>query len=126
MTPLIKNQSEKVRDYAFAETGVSLLEQNKRWHFRGIEGKWKMVTDGKYKLILIPHPENDIYELYNLEEDPNENSNIIQEEEEIAQSLKQKLSSWLQKNHVEKEAQPFTQKEEEKVKERLRRLGYLD
>jgi len=125
LTPLIKNQSEKVRDYAFAETGVSLLEQNKRWHFRGIEGKWKMVTDGKYKLILIPHPENDIYELYNLEDDPNEAKNLINGQKEIAESLKQKLLSWAQKRPIE-EKQVFTEKEEEKVKERLRRLGYLD
>ncbi|MEK6876211.1 MAG: hypothetical protein AABX63_02275, partial [Nanoarchaeota archaeon] len=74
---------------------------------------------------LIPHPENDIYELYNLEDDPGENRNIINEEKEIAQSLKQKLSAWTQKKPIE-ELQPFTQKEEEKVKERLRRLGYLD
>lgn len=126
LIPLIKGEKEKIRDYAFAETGVSLLEQNRRWHFKGIEGKWKMVTDGKYKLILIPHPENDIYELYNLEDDPNETRNIIDEEKEIAQSLKQKLSSWLQKKPMENETKPFTQKEEEKVKERLRRLGYLD
>jgi arylsulfatase A-like enzyme len=125
LIPLINNQSGKVRDYAFAETGVSLFEQNKRWYFSGVKGKWKMITDGKYKLILIPHPENDIYELYNLEADPNETRNLINDEKEIADSLKQKLFAWMQKEPIEK-TQPFTQKEEEKVKERLRRLGYLD
>jgi len=125
LMPLINAQSEKIREYAFAETGVSLFEQNKRWYFNGIGGKWKMITDGKYKLILIPHPENDIYELYNLEKDPNETKNLIDEEKEIEESLKQKLYSWLQKKQVE-ERQVFTEKEGEKVKERLRRLGYLD
>jgi len=126
LMPLINAQSEKIREYAFAETGVSLFEQNKRWYFKGIEGKWKMITDGKYKLILIPHPESDIYELYNLEGDPNETRNIINEEKEIAESLKHKLSAWMQKKPIESGERPFTQKEEEKVKERLRRLGYLD
>ena len=125
LMPLINGQSEKIRDCAFAETGVSLLEQNKRWYFKGIGGKWKMVTDGKYKLVLIPHHENDIYELYNLEDDPNEAKNLINDQKEIAESLKQKLLSWAQKKPIE-ERQVFTEKEEGKVKERLRRLGYLD
>jgi choline-sulfatase len=127
LIPLIEGKADKVRDYAFAESGVSLFKQNTRKYIDGVEGKWRMITDGEWKLIYMPHPENDIYELYHISVDPEERSNQIENEKIIADSLKQKLFQWMGKKYTnEAESEPYKGNEEDKVKQRLRRLGYID
>ena len=87
-----------------------------------------MVTDGKWKLIYIPHPVNSIYELYNIEKDPLETANLIDEEKGIGEKLKQKIILWMEKKDSEKkeEPEPYSGKDEKKVRERLKKLGYID
>lgn len=129
LTPIINGKLEKIRDYAFAESGFSLFKQNKRKYVEGDEGKWRMITDGKWKLIFIPHPTNNIYELYNIAQDHYEENNLIEQEKEMTESLKQKLHQWIEKKDTEIEdikSEPYSTKDEKKVKERLRSLGYLD
>lgn len=130
LLPLMNNQTDKIRDYSFAESGVSLFKQNRRKYIEGIEGKWRMVTDGKWKLIYIPNPKNEIYELYNVEEDYYEKNNLINQETTIGASLKEKLHNWIEKKDVgdieTTENDPYSGKGEAKVRKRLRRLGYID
>ena len=50
------------------------------------------VTDGRYKLIRYPDPDNDAWELFDLKNDPNEMKNIYgQSSPEVQQTLKRQL-----------------------------------
>lgn len=128
LKPIIEGNTENTRKYCFAESGVSLFKQNKRKYFDGDKSKWKMVTDGNWKLIQIPHPDGDIHELYKISEDPLEKNNLEDQEKEILESLKKKLELWMENKQLDTNPEPgvYTPKEEDKIKERLRRLGYID
>jgi arylsulfatase A-like enzyme len=119
LIPLIKKDKE-VRAYTFAESGKNFFKQNKRSYFEGIKGKWRMIRTDEWKLIYIPHPEKDIYELYNLKEDPGEKSNLIDKEEKTADKLKKELFEWM-KESKEDEGTDLT----EKSKILLRKMGYM-
>ena len=128
LLPLIR-EDRQVRKYTFGESSKSYFGGYKRVYFDGLKGKWRMIRTDEWKLIYIPHPEQDIYELYNLKNDPFEKNNLIDKETKIAESLKQNLFLWMdQKKYYMEEAksEPYSKKDENKVKERLRALGYID
>ena len=80
-----------------------------------------MARTNEWKLIYIPHPEKDIYELYNLKNDPKETINLIEKETKIADRLKEELFKWMKDKESEEE-QNLT----EKSKRLLRKLGYME
>lgn len=120
LMPLIK-EGKKIRKYTFAEGIGSHFNQKKRSYIQGIKGKWRMVRTNEWKLIYIPHPGKDIYELYNLKNDPGETKNLIGEEQEVAKLLREELFKWM-KESKEEEDIDLT----EKSKRLLRKLGYMD
>jgi len=120
LMPMIE-EDKAVREYTFAEGGENLFKQNKRSYFGGIKGKWRMIRTDEWKLIYIPHPEKDIYEFYNLKEDPEETRNLINKEAETANNLKRELFKWMEKSK-EDEGIDLT----EKSKILLRKLGYME
>ena len=109
------------RKYTFSETGRSFFKQNKRVYFKGIRGKWRMVRSNDWKLIYIPHPGNDIYELYNLKTDPHEKINLIEKEKKVAEIMKKELFEWMK--DVGSEEEPDLT---EKSKRLLQKLGYIE
>jgi arylsulfatase A-like enzyme len=119
LMPMIE-EDKVLRAYTFAESGKNFFKQNKRSYFEGIKGKWRMIRTDEWKLIYIPHPEKDIYELYNLKEDPGEKSNLIDKEEKTADKLKKELFEWM-KESKEDEGTDLT----EKSKILLRKMGYM-
>ena len=84
LLPLVHNESNEDERIAFAETG-------------GLQGPWpspkkpnvKCVRTSKWKLIYNLTP--DTWELYNLENDPEEKTNLIVKYPKISQELKDKL-----------------------------------
>ena len=128
LLPLIR-ENKQVRKYTFGESSKSYFRECIRVYVDGLKGKWRMIRTDEWKLIHIPHPEQDIYELYNLKNDPFEKNNLIGMETEIAESLKQNLFLWMDKKSIhfkEVKSEPYSKKDEQKVKERLRALGYID
>lgn len=123
LIPAIKEDIE-VRKYTFAESGRSYFKQNKRCYIEGINGKWRMIRTNEWKLICIPHPENDIYELYNLIDDQKETKNLIDKEPEIARILKEELFKWIKKPDTEEknEVADLT----ERSRKLLIKAGYLE
>lgn len=119
LVPIINGEKDD-RKYLFAENGDLTFKENNRSFYPGIEGKWRMIRSSEWKLIFIPHPKNDIYELYNLKEDPNEKTNLIHKEKVIAENLKKELFDWM-KDEKEEETDPT-----EKSKKLLRKLGYME
>jgi arylsulfatase A-like enzyme len=66
------------RDLTWAESDYQLIHpENPRYYLPGPRGRWSAASDGRYKLILIPRPGGDTYELYDLASDPGETSNIV-------------------------------------------------
>lgn len=120
LIPMIE-EDKALREYTFAEGGENFFKQNKRSYFEGIKGKWRMIRTNERKLIYIPHPEKDIYELYNLKEDPGETRNLINKEAETADKLKSELFKWME-GSKEDEGIDLT----EKSKILLKKLGYME
>ena len=83
------------RKLSYAEGGISYFKDNSRHYIDGIKGKWRMIRSNEWKLICIPHPENSIFELYNIKEDPDETKNMIDAEKEKADALKAGLQAWM-------------------------------
>ncbi len=82
---------------AFAESAPyrRLFPEQSRIYYEGNLGKWRMVRTEKWKLILIPNPTGDIYELYDLESDPAETTNLYEKLPGEAGKLLPLLEGWL-------------------------------
>ena len=124
LVPIIKTQTEKARDFVFAESIEEHFDGNKRVFIKGIKGKWRTMIIGDWKIIYIPHPQEDIFELYDIKKDPHENNNLIDKEKEIASTMKKKILDFLslQSNEGDADISDLT----EKSKKLLRKLGYIN
>lgn len=124
LLPLIESKKEELGEIIFAESIEEHFHGNKRVFMRGIKGKWRMLIEGKWKIIFIPHPQNDIFELYNITNDPDEKNNLIDKEKEIALYMKKKILDFLsqQSNEGDADSSDLT----EKSKKLLIKLGYLE
>ncbi|MDA2935696.1 sulfatase-like hydrolase/transferase [Patescibacteria group bacterium AH-259-L05] len=130
-----------------------IKEENKSWPFAiTMDGatEWRFaLRTKKFKYILSPLNNDpcckygigarDVEELYDLEKDPLENNNIAKTKKDIATEHKKILINWLEemkdrkskrrKNQKTVSIPPeevYTKEEEEKLKEKLRNLGYID
>ncbi len=124
LLPLINNNSKNKVKFIFAESMEEIFKENKRIFFPGVKGKWRAMIEGDWKIIYIPHPEKDIFELYNLTNDPNEQNNLIDKEKERASYMKDKILEFLkpQSNEGQTNLSDLT----EKSRETLRKAGYIN
>jgi arylsulfatase len=117
---------------AFAESAPQrpLFPQQTRVFYGGNKGKWRMVRTERRKLILIPNPEGDIFELYDLVSDPQETNNLYAELPGEFGKLWPMLKEWMQKD-LDRDAD---RSEEEKkaldeldpaTRQQLEVLGYI-
>lgn len=112
---------------AFGESDFSLFSSNPRRYIDGIAGKWRIARSNRWKLILIPHPEENIFEFYDVQNDPGELNNLIDDpryEQEIA-SHKRALFEWLKPEDIENRDGLEIEQIDEDMKKRLRSLGYI-
>lgn len=124
LLPLIESESDFARDFAFAESIEEHFEGNKRVFFSGVKGKWRTMIVGKWKIIYMPHPKEDIFELYDLEKDPDENTNLILEEKKTAEEMKTRILDYLK--HQSNEGDIPIEDLTEKSKKLLKKLGYIN
>lgn len=68
------------------------FEEMENYVYSELEDK-KMVTDGKYKLIY--DMDRELFELYRLDEDPQEKHNIAERFPEVVRRLKGMIESWV-------------------------------
>lgn len=103
----------------FGESGEALLEGNPR-RPKGGE-RWRMVRRGRFKLIRIPQDGGARYELYDLEKDPAETTDVSERRPEIAAALRALLEERLAKGAPVRDGPmpPDT-------REKLRELGYVE
>ena len=105
-------------DYAFTESGFAADYQ-------------RSITSERYKLVYVPDAGNRRImtgrelELYDLEADPHETRNLIDERPEVAAPLERRLWSWMAK--AGPTAPPPAQvRVEGQAEEQLRSLGYIE
>ena len=81
---------------AFSESAPerAMFPENDRVHFPGNRGKWRSVRTERWKLIRIPHPDGDRFELYDLAEDPGETKNLVDELPGEVKKLAPLLQAW--------------------------------
>jgi arylsulfatase A-like enzyme len=120
--PMIRGEREEHR-VAYIESDDRQYPQNPRYHLEGIPGRWRAVTDGRRKLIRIPHPDGDIHEYYDLEKDPDELTNLYPAMAEEAAPLMALLDAWLASATPGADEAPEM---DEETLEMLRSMGYVD
>jgi arylsulfatase len=114
------------RRVVFAESDYQLIHpENPRFFIPGPAGRWSSAFDGRYKLIQIPKPGGAFLEMYDLERDPTESRNLVQEGREsgIRVRLLGELQRFVDYGTGEQGAPRDIDPEE---LQRLRSLGYVN
>jgi arylsulfatase A-like enzyme len=120
LRPLLRGERPKgdTWDYAFTESGFALDYQ-------------RSITSERYKLVYVPDAGNRRImngrelELYDLEADPRETKNLIDERPEAAALLERQLWSWMAKAGPTAPP-PATVRVEGQTEEQLQSLGYIE
>jgi arylsulfatase A-like enzyme len=117
-------QSLEDRGLVFAESAARSHDLERKY-YSGVKGMWRMVVSWPWKLVLIPHPDGDIIELYNLVEDPSERKDVSRIQVDITNQLESRLRDWMSEDP---EAGDSETRDVEITPDReavLRDLGYL-
>lgn len=123
LLPLIR-EKEDGRKFVFAESAEEHFKGNPRVFFKGNKGKWRAMIADDWKIIYIPHPKKDIFELYNLKNDPEEKNNLIGAERKKAEEMKNKLLEFLKGQSMEGDVK--VEDLSEKSRKLLVKAGYLE
>ena len=108
---------------AYSESGRNFYPEDPRQYVDGVAGKWRMMRDERYKLILIPKDPEPVWELYDLAEDPGETKNVLATRAAEADRLKRLLTAILERDPLRADrAEPPLP---EGLEEQLRSLGYV-
>jgi arylsulfatase A-like enzyme len=107
-----------------------LFSGQPRVYYEGNKGKWRMVRNERWKLIVIPHPDGDIFELYDHVSDPGESRNLYDELPGEAAKLWPLLQDWMRKdpdreaNRTAEETQALEELDPA-ARQQLEVLGYI-
>jgi arylsulfatase A-like enzyme len=108
---------------AYSESGRNFYRENPRQYVGGTAGKWRMVRSDRLKLIRIPKDPEPIWELYDLEADPVETNNLIENPPEGVTELRRELLRLLESDpDRDDRAEPPLP---EGLERHLRSLGYV-
>ena len=86
---------------AFLETDISYFKWNKRRYVKGVKGKLRGIRTPDWKLIYTPKKGPGVWELFDLNADPEENKNLLKTGEApmaVTQALMAELRKWMPKN----------------------------
>ncbi len=108
---------------AYCESGRNYFKENPRQYIEGTAGKWRMLRDGRFKIILIPRDPEPVWEMYDLEADPGETTNIVARDPADAARLKEALLAIVADDpgRADRDATPVP----DDLQDRLRSLGYV-
>jgi arylsulfatase A-like enzyme len=119
--PDLPTYAESEPRYRTAE-GLYRYPHRKRIHMEGNEGKWRMMREGRFKLIHIP---GEGRELYDLSSDPDETRNIVNERPAVAERLMDMLERIMDQDKDAALPEPArTGERDQKTIEEIQALGY--
>ena len=112
---------------AFSETRPKVVERGEFARYRllipGIEGKLRSIRRDNYKLTVFPTPDGHELELYDLDLDPSETTNLATELPDVTRRLARELGEWFA-GYADTDTSPLELDAEDL--ESLRALGYID
>jgi arylsulfatase A-like enzyme len=107
----------------FGETGKRFHDENTLREVEGVEGKWRWLRRGRFKLFHRPRAEGPPDRvLYDLAVDPAETTDVTDGNPEIAAELGRMMDDWLAEDTGEIREYHVTPE----LRETLRSLGYVD
>ena len=115
VVPIVEGEVSADRDAYMEATGL-VIPKKSEW-LAGIR------VENKYKYIYSPFREDFEEELYDLENDPTEERNIAKGNGDLVGRLRKKIEEMKTEELV---GIKLDQKDQEKIVERLRSLGYID
>lgn len=125
LVPLL--EGEELNLPAFSETRTKVAERGEFERYRllvpGVEGKIRSIRRENYKLILYPTPDGFDIELFDLELDPEEGTNLAVDLPEVTRRLAGELERWFS-GYQDADTAPLEL--DQKDLESLRALGYVD
>jgi hypothetical protein len=77
LVPLARGEDRGPAPPAYCESGRNYFKENPRQYVEGTAGKWRMMRDDRFKIILIPRDPEPVWEFYDLAADPGETTNVI-------------------------------------------------
>lgn len=112
LLPRIRKRAAEITALAYAETFMPRIEFG--W------SELRMVRDDRFKYVQAPRPE-----LYDLSQDPTEQSNLIDQFPERAREMSDMIDAWVARTASNGSGEQAERTLTEEEEARLRSLGYL-
>lgn len=124
LAPLFKGKKSLLgARYAVSEgDAINFTNPNARGFVDGVKGKHISIRKEEKKLIYVPQNPDGEFELYDLNADPDEKINLIQQEPGIARELLEYLRKWIKQQGEGKTSAEALDKDAEEI---LKSLGYI-
>jgi arylsulfatase A-like enzyme len=123
LVPLARGEDHGPSPPAYCESGRNYFKENPRQYIEGTAGKWRMMRDDRFKLILIPRDPDPVWEFYDLAADPGETTNVIDRFPQDVARLRAALMAIVDADpgRNDREEPPIP----DELEERLHSLGYV-
>jgi len=123
LVPLARGDDRGPAPPAYSESGRNYFKENPRQYIEGTAGKWRMMRDDRFKLILIPRDPEPVWEFYDLAADPGETTNVIDRFPDDVERLRGALLAIVagDPGRDDRDEPPVP----DDLEERLRSLGYV-
>ncbi|HEV8200828.1 MAG TPA: sulfatase [Candidatus Polarisedimenticolia bacterium] len=123
LVPWARGETSKPAPPAYSESGRNFYPMNPRQKVSGVAGKWRMMRDDRYKLLMIPDVPGPQWEFYDLAADPGEKTNVLAQHPAEADRLKRLLLEVIARDPMRNDRDETALPDD--LIEKLKSLGYV-